>query len=162
MKTILSFIIVIGTAVVLLPSCTKNELTAPQSSPSTASQGTKTYGHGALYQIELSANANGPQGGGVWLWVGLNSNGEGDYSGADCGHGVGATSDRGDVTWQYIGLNNDSIQINGVLLNGLNAFPTVITVPSAYGHYTGTLGSFLTLPSFIPPFIGHSQLQVAH
>jgi hypothetical protein len=34
-------------------------------------------------------------------------------------------------------------------------------VPAAYGHYTGTLGSYLTLPPFIPTFIGFSQLQVA-
>jgi hypothetical protein len=43
----------------------------------------------------------------------------------------------------------------------LEGFPTTITVPDSYGHYTGTVGSFLTLPPFIPASIGNSQLQVA-
>jgi hypothetical protein len=34
-------------------------------------------------------------------------------------------------------------------------------VPRDYGHYSGTVGSFLTLPDFIPPDVGTSQLQVA-
>jgi hypothetical protein len=117
------------------------------------------YGTGAQYQIELSANIPGPQGGGLWLWVTLNRNGTGDYAGADCGHGgVGAASDKGDVTWTSSG---GSIVISGVILNGLDGFPTTLTVPAAYGHYTGTLGSFFTVPSFIPSNLGFSQLQVA-
>jgi hypothetical protein len=43
----------------------------------------------------------------------------------------------------------------------LDGFPTTITVPVTYGHYTGTIGSYLTLPGFIPGFLGNSQLQVA-
>lgn len=118
------------------------------------------YGTGAVYQIELSANVPGTQGGGVWLWVTLNSNGGGDYSGSDCGHGgAGAISDKGDITsWSDSG---GLLTINGVVLNGLGGFPTTITVPDAYGHYTGSIGSFLTLPGFIPPLAGFSQLQVA-
>jgi hypothetical protein len=118
------------------------------------------YGTGALYQIELSANAAGPHGGGVWLWITLNRNGGGDYAGSDCGHGgAGAASDKGDVaSWSDSG---GWLTINGVVLNGLGGFPTTIRVPDAYGHYSGTIGSFLTLPPFIPPFIGSSQLQVA-
>jgi len=27
------------------------------------------YGQGAIYEIELSANVSGTQGGGVWLWI---------------------------------------------------------------------------------------------
>ena len=124
------------------------------------------YGPGAMYQVELSANIGGSQGGGVWLWMALYPNAAGtggtvDYAGSDCGHGGGgASSDKGDATWQYV--NGDSqIEIDGVVLNGLGVFPTTITVPSTYGHYTGTVGTYLTLPGFIPPFVGFTQLQVA-
>ena len=112
----------------------------------------------AQYQVELSANIAGPSGGGVWLWISLNSDGTGDYAGSDCGHGIGAASDEGNVTWTTSG---DSVVISGVTLNGLGGFPTTITVPAADGHYTGTVGTFLTLPTFIPPFVGTTQLQVA-
>lgn len=51
--------------------------------------------------------------------------------------------------------------VGGIVLNGLGGRPATVMVPAAYGHYTGTVGSFITLPPFIPPFIGNSQLQVA-
>ena len=177
MKKISTLILAIGATFMLLPSCKKNNDLKPTSQPA-VSQSTdqnqvialgKTtaqpihdqYGPGAVYEIELSANASGPQGGGLWIWIGLYPNWQGDYAGADCGHGgQGAASDKGDVSWQY-NATEDSLVIKGVLLNGLGAFPTTITVPSTYGHYTGTLGTFLTLPPFIPSFIGNSQLQVA-
>jgi hypothetical protein len=124
------------------------------------------YGTGQVYQVELSANISGSNGGGVWLWFGLSSDHTGDYHGADCGHGgAGAASDGGDVTWQY-SQDHTHVVISGVVLNGLPGpngtpgFPATVTVPAAYGHYTGTIGSFITLPSFIPN-IGSSQLQVA-
>jgi len=117
------------------------------------------YGNSEVYQVELSANISGSGGGGVWLWLGLSSDHTGDYHGADCGHRNGpATSDGGDVTWQVVG---NQVVISGVVLNGLGGFPATVTVPAAYGHYTGTIGSFITLPPFIPPGIGSSQLQVA-
>jgi hypothetical protein len=117
------------------------------------------YGTGEVRQIELSANVSGPQGGGVWLWFGLNADHSGDYNGADCGHGgAGAVSDKGDVWWEQVGTD---IVIHHVILNGLGGFDATVTVPWATGHYTGTIGSFITLPGFIPPFIGTSQLQVA-
>jgi hypothetical protein len=117
------------------------------------------YGNSSVYNVELSANISGPAGGGVWLWIGLDSNGTGDYHGADCGHANGpATSDGGDVTWTTVGNN---VVISGVVLNGLGGFPATVTVPAAFGHYTGTIGSFITLPSFIPPTVGRSNLQVA-
>jgi hypothetical protein len=117
------------------------------------------YGPGTIYNIELSANAGGRDGGGVWLWIALNQDGTGDYAGSDCGHGgAGAASDKGDVTWSSAG---GMLTIDGVTLNGLGGFPTVVTVPAAFGHYTGTIGSYLTLPPFIPSFIGNTQLQVA-
>jgi hypothetical protein len=117
------------------------------------------YGQGGVYQIELSDNISSPQGGGVWLWIELNQNGTGDYQGSDCGHGgQGAASDTGDVTWS---VSSGRVVISGVVLNGLGGFPATVTVPAAYGHYTGTVGSFITLPPFIPPGIGNAQLQVA-
>jgi hypothetical protein len=166
MRKILSSILVIGTTAMMLASCQKDVQHAPQSDQAPLSQtniaSANGYEPGAIYQIELSANIPSPQGGGVWLWIGLDQNGQGDYSGSDCGHGgEGAVSDKGDVTWHYAGLNNEWIVIDGVILKGLAGFPTTITVPSKYGHYTGTIGTYLTLPGFIPPFIGKSQLQVA-
>lgn len=117
------------------------------------------YGQGEVRQIELSANIPSPQGGGVWLWIGLNADHSGDYSGSDCGHGgVGAASDKGDVWWEQVGSN---IVVHDVILNGLGGFDATVTVPWRTGHYTGTIGSFITLPDFIPPFVGTSQLQVA-
>ena len=75
-------------------------------------------------------------------------------------------SDKGDVTWHYSG---DSVVIDGVALNALPSavFPvfipppyrTTITVPRAYGHYTGNDHAFMTFPPFIP-VAGFSQLQV--
>jgi len=125
------------------------------------------YGSGAVYQVELSTNSAGRHGGGVWLWIGLNADGTGDYAGSDCAHGGGgAASDRGDVTWHYAG---NYVVIEGVALNALPnsidpfippPFYTTITVPRAYGHYTGNDHAFLTLPAFLPVG-GFSQLQVA-
>jgi hypothetical protein len=126
------------------------------------------YGPGAYRQIELSANAPGPHGGGVWLWIGLYPDGSGDYAGSDCGHGLGGFSDKGDVTWEPVG---DSIVISGVVLNGLPTDPahgdfspwhTTITVPAKTGHYSASgVGAYLTLPAFIPAGEGFTQLQVA-
>lgn len=128
------------------------------------------YGSSAAYQIELSANLNGQSaktlggtGGGAWLWIELSSDHTGDYTGSDCGHGsggAGAVADSGSVTWSDSG---GWITINGVVLNGLGGFPTTITVPDSYGHYTGTVGTYLTLPfpSFITETMGSSQLTVA-
>ena len=64
------------------------------------------YGQGAVYQIELVAQ--GPGGGGAWLWIALNGDGTGDYAGSDCAgglnrgiHGEGAARDSGDITNWY-------------------------------------------------------------
>jgi len=160
MKKIVYLILALGATATLLSSCQKNDQAAPQSDQSSVGQ---AQGGGYLYNVELSANVGGNQGGGVWLWMGLQSGGDVDYAGADCGHGgVGSTSDKGDATWQYTSAAHDSLEIDGVILNGLNGFPTTVKVPAAYGHYTGAIGTFLTLPGFIPPNIGRSNLQVAH
>lgn len=120
------------------------------------------YGSSQAYQIALSDNLTGPQGGGVWIWWELNSDHTGDYSGSDCGHGQGAAADKGDVTWQY-SADGTQIYIYGTVLNGLGGYPTTVVIPSAYGHYAGTDETFLTLPPFlgIPAGIGNAQLQVA-
>ena len=167
MKKMLSFVLVIGATAVVLLSCQKEAQPAPQPAQASALNernvsNSNGYEPGSIYQIELSANIPGVQGGGLWLWIGLHPDGNGDYAGADCGHGgAGAASDKGDATWHYAGVHNEWVVIDGVILNGLDGFATTITVPAKYGHYTGTLGTYLTLPGFIPPFIGFSQLQVA-
>lgn len=80
---------------------------------------------------------------------------------------TGAATDKGDVTWTRVG---DQIVISGVTYNGLptnpmagdfTPFAPTITVPATYGHYTGTDTSYTTLPGWIPPGIGFTQLQVA-
>jgi len=117
------------------------------------------YGKTAVYQVELSANISGQHGGGVWLWLELSNDNKVDYTGSDCGHGgLGAAPDAGSTTWSQVG---DNLVIPNVVLNGLGGFPATVTVPDTLGHYTGTVGSFITLPGFIPPFLGNSQLQVA-
>jgi hypothetical protein len=139
--------------------------------------GDTSYGPGALYQIELVSGDNGaslqippgkeggfkgPKGGGIWLWIALYPNNTADYAGSDCIDGFGSFVDRGDATWAYSG---GSIVITGVHLYGLEFFfpdfHTTITVPAIYGHYTGTVGTFMTLPDVIPPDGGMSLVQVA-
>src|ERR1043166_8050908 len=105
----------------------------------TAATASAQYGAGDVYQIELSMNIPGKQGGGVWLWLALNRDGTGDYSGSDCGHGgQGAASDKGDLTWTQVG---DQIVISGVTYNGLptnpmtgdfSPFAPTITLPATY------------------------------
>jgi len=151
----------------------------------TAGVASAGYGPGALYQIELVAGDNGaslqlppgqggikgPQGGGIWLWIALYPDFTADYSGTDCidGGGTfglhGAYPDAGDATWHYSG---GSIVIPGILLKGLSValgtpFYTTITVPAVYGHYTGTLGTFMTfsVPGILDPDGGLSLVQVA-
>src|SRR5262249_60525014 len=91
------------------------------------------YGPGMAYQVELSANIPGASGGGAWLWIGLSSDGTGDYHGADCGHGnAPATSDGGAVSRQRLGQQAVS---GGVPRNGLGGFPATLTVPAPFRHY---------------------------
>src|SRR6266542_1257902 len=95
-----------------------------------ATSASAEYGGRAIYQIELSVNTPGRDGGGVWLWIALEPDFTGDYAGSACGHGgAGTASDKGDVTWHY---SCDSVVIDGVALNALpNAvFPVFIPPPS--------------------------------
>jgi hypothetical protein len=121
------------------------------------------YGKTAVYQVEISANQSFASGGGygVWLWIELDSNGTGDYTGSDCGHNLdghgsaGAVSDKGDVTWWTDGTN---LYINGVVLNGVppSGLPISITVPAAYGHSKTSLAAIAGAP--LPGWV---QLTVA-
>jgi hypothetical protein len=110
------------------------------------------YGNAAVYQVEISANSGGPDGGGAWLWIELGSDQTGTYAGSDCGHGAGAVADMGDVTWTSA---NGVLTITGVVLGGLH-FPVTITVPSTYGHESTTIQAV-----FGVPFPGLAQVQVA-
>jgi opacity protein-like surface antigen len=127
------------------------------------------YGRGALYQVEITANEGGPNGGGIWLWIeltpttGSSTSGTGDYAGSDCGHGHGAAPDRGDVTWS---ASNGTLTITGVVLNGfgpLGPVPVTISVPSVYGHYAYPTNAFTSIFAGLPPFLtgGKAQVQVA-
>jgi len=118
-----------------------------------ASPASADYGNTAVYQVEISANSGGPSGGGAWLWIELSSDGTGTYAGSDCGHGFGAASDKGDVTWSSA---DGVLTINGVVLNGLGGLPVVISVPSTRGHYAETI-----FQVFGVPFPGFAQVQVA-
>jgi hypothetical protein len=111
------------------------------------------YGNTAVYQIEISANSTGPDGGGAWLWIELNSTGGGDYAGSDCGHGFGATSDLGDITsWSSA---DGMLTIHGVALFG-GAVPVTVKVHSDYGQYETTIFGVFGLP-----FPGWAEVQVA-
>jgi hypothetical protein len=125
------------------------------------------YGPGALYQVEITSNEAGPNGGGIWLWIALypsegsTTSGTGDYAGSDCGHGHGAVRDLGDVTWSSAG---GTLTISGVVLNGFGfPVPITITVPSTYGHYAYPADAFSSIFAGLPPFVigGSTQVQVA-
>lgn len=128
-----------------------------------------SYGAGAAHQIEISSNCDGttcaglPSG--VWLWIDLNANGTGNYSGSDCVHapgvllpgtknGAGALSDSGDVTWTD---QNGTLVISGVTLIG-NTVPFQVTVPATDGHYVMPTSSVLSGPV---PLAGSAEVQVA-
>lgn len=122
------------------------------------------YGSGTVYNIEFSANSVGVvqgTGKGLWLWIELNSSGGGDFTGAGCKHNGsggadGATPQSGDViNWSYSGTN--LITIHLMLVVGGSPRLFTITVPDAFGHYSGPTDSYLK-PD---PFGGNTQLTVA-
>ena len=126
------------------------------------------YGPGNVYQIAISSNLPGQQGGGIWLWFALSpssgstTSGTGDYSGADCGHGgLGAVNASGQVTWSTV---NGTLTIHGVTLKGLGGLVVDVSLPSAYAHHTydfdtvwPTVGALFGVPSGA----GFSQVQVS-
>lgn len=132
------------------------------------------YGQGTAYQVEITANLSGPHGGGIWLWLALTptsaTGGTVDYTGSDCGHGVGAAPDNGEATYTVSG---SSLVISGVALNGLAGFglsPATITVPRAYGHYSypatdpNPFEAIFGFPAQVGPLDfkgGRAQVQIA-
>ena len=140
-------------ALALVPAATA---TAGPSSPS---------GGDAVYQVEISANVPGSQGGGSWFWLELDRDGTGVYAGSDGAHGSPVSPDRGTLTW---GLNGDELTIHGVQSSGLPPFAyEPIIVPASYGHETEsyaevfpTLTAFLTSVGF-DVSKGVVQVQVA-
>ena len=120
------------------------------------------YGTGAQYQVEISANnVGGVPGDGVWLWIELNRDGSGDYTGSDCIHtgpaGVnGAAREQGDVQWSESG---GQLTITGIGLVG-GQFPVTILVPDRYGHYVGGSDSFIR-DFALGQIGGTAQVQVA-
>jgi hypothetical protein len=107
-------------------------------------------GGDALYQVEISSNVPGPQGGGSWFWLELDRDGGGIYTGSDCAHGGGGASPaRGALTWEQQG---NQLVIHGVQSALLPPFAyEPILVPASYGHYVETyaevfpiLAAFLT------------------
>jgi hypothetical protein len=137
--------------------CLAAALTGAAATPALAD-----YGVGSQYQIEISANnVGGVPGDGVWLWIELNSNGSGDYTGSDCIHtgpaGLNAAAhERGDVTWTDSG---GTLTISGVGLIG-GQFPVTVVVPDRSGHYTGASDSFIQNFA-LGPIGGSAQVQVA-
>jgi hypothetical protein len=123
-------------------------------------------GGDALYQVEISGNVPGPQGGGSWFWLELDRDGGGIYAGSDCAHGGGgASADRGALSWEQQG---DLLVIHGVVSGGLPPFAyEPILVPAAYGHYVKTFAEvFPTLTAFLTSVgadlsNGSVQVQVA-
>jgi hypothetical protein len=142
------------TAVILIAAGTASA--APSAPP----------GGDALYQVEISGNVPGPQGGGSWFWLELDRDGGGIYAGSDCAHGGGgASADRGALTWEQQG---DQLVIHGVVSGGLPPFAyEPILVPAAYGHYVETFVQVLpTLTAFLTSVgadlsNGSVQVQVA-
>jgi hypothetical protein len=120
------------------------------------------YGTGAQFQIEISANnVGGVPGDGVWLWIELNGNRTGDYTGTDCIHtgpaGLnGAAHEQGDVTWTDSG---GTLTISGVALVG-GRFPVTVVVSDHYGHYVGPSDSFVQ-GFALGQIGGTAQVQVA-
>jgi hypothetical protein len=127
------------------------------------------YGKGAVYQIEISGNCNGPttcipgfvQGYGVWLWAELDANGTGNYEAADCGHGYGDNAgfhDSGGVQW---GSDGTTLTITGATIFGPNKVPIIITVPARYGHYAESFAQAILVPALGGALPGWAQVQVA-
>jgi hypothetical protein len=117
----------------------------------TAAGASADYGPGAVYQVEISANASpGPS---FWFWAELDPGGTGDYQMTDCIHvGRGgpnaAAHASGEVeSWSPSG---GMLTITGVQIIG-GAETVTIKVPlpaSGYGH---TNAVSLTVTSAIEP-----------
>jgi hypothetical protein len=120
-----------------------------------ATSASADYGAGAVYQVEISANA--PTGA-FWIWAELDPGGvSGDYQETDCihlggGHATDAAAhDSGSVTGWSVG--NGMLTMTGVnIIAGLETATISVPLPSsgAYGHSNGMT---LTVTSAIVPII---------
>jgi hypothetical protein len=118
----------------------------------------------AQYQVELSANnVGGVPGDGLWLWIELNNDGSGDYTGSVCIHSgsAGLNSafpEAGDVTWSDDTLNHQ-LTIKGLVVRFRTGgqVTLTITVPDTTGHSAGPTGNYIA-PNIIG---GDAQVQVA-
>lgn len=95
------------------------------------------------------------------MWIALNRDGTGDYTGSDCIHtgsaGLnGAGHERGDVTWTDSG---GKLTITGVALVDAQ-FPVTVVVPDKYHHYVGPSDTFIQ-GFALGPIGGTAQGQVA-
>ena len=111
------------------------------------------------YHRDLRQRPRRSAGNGAWLWIELNANGTGDYTGAICiyaGSGGlnGAESDTGDVTWSDTA---GTLTITGITVIH-HTVPLTITVPDSHGHYTEPSASVMA-PNLITG--GTAQIQVA-
>lgn len=102
---------------------------------------------------------------GVWLWLELNNDHKGDYTGSDCAHhlggATGAFADAGDLTWTTDTAGN--LIIRGVVLIGGSAQVT-ITVPAKTGHYVEDGSQVFEVASSaigLQGVAGTTQVQVA-
>jgi hypothetical protein len=100
--------IVAALAMAAMLAAVGNAAAAPRTPP----------GGDAAYQVEISANVGGPNGGGSWYWLELDKDGGGIYAGSDCAHGVGASGARGALSWEQLG---DQLIIHGVVSPGATA-----------------------------------------
>lgn len=134
--------------------------------PVASAQPSAPAGGDAVYQVEISANVPGSQGGGSWFWLELDREGTGVYAGSDCAHGGNAASSAdGALTWEQQG---NQLLIHGVQSAALPPFAyEPIVVSASYGHEVETYSQvFPTLTAFLTSVgadvsNGTVQVQVA-
>jgi hypothetical protein len=135
-----------------------------------------------LAQIEFSGNCNNPSFpfcaqppagvglGGIWFWIEIDAGGEGDISGAGCGHtfggahgpgGAGGGPIKGEITWSYSN-RADGVSAGALSFPGLedpNDHYYLVTLPGGANKFLfpTTTGHY----SFAPVHGVTLQLQVA-
>ena len=118
----------------------------------TAASARADYGPGAVYQVEISANAAT---GSYWIWAELDPGGtSGDYQETDCIHlgrggPNGALHDSGSVSSWSVG--GGTLTMTGVqILGGLETATISVPLPSS-GTYGHSHGMTLTVTSALIP-----------
>jgi len=118
----------------------------------TAASARADYGPGAVYQVEISANAAT---GSFWIWAELDPGGaSGDYQETDCIHlgrggPNGALHDSGSVSGWSVG--GGALTMTGVkILGGLETATISVPLPTS-GTYGHSHGMTLTVTSALIP-----------